>query len=368
MMRQWNPMRMIVVGVCLAATLAGCAAQTRRKVLAFFFDGSRATPPTRRLRRDLLQEVDELQRALAEVQATVEASRTLSSAAPAPSSEPPRPPIEQAKTWKEAAARLPKDSGGEVDWVQALKSGVVAPRHALDPHAPVQAVFDLDVDVAHAQVKTMRARFSHASHTQWLSCQNCHPAIFPLSRQAPPTVVTMAKIRQGQLCGVCHGSVAFGVKSACARCHAAASNQAAWHPSAPPAVPIERVDSWEQAQRMLPTAADGSPDWTAALVRGVIAPRPGISPQVTEEPVFASDVVRVPAGSPEYAVMFPHTAHTAWLKCESCHPQPFQMKGGATPMSMDQINAGALCGRCHGTVAFSADACTRCHTAMEGGP
>ncbi len=353
----------LVAGGMLAVTLlAGCSAETRQKILSSVFDGvtETAPPPTRRVRRDLLREIEDLKRELAEAR---EAAKAKKESAP---SEEPVPPVEQAKTWEEAAGLLPKDAAGRADWVQALKTRTIAPRPGLEPKTPEQAVLELDVDLASSRSKLFSVTFPHAAHTRWLTCGNCHPSIFPLRRGAPPTVVTMARIRAGEYCGACHGRVAFGAEGECARCHAAIPARADWRPTEEPRKPIERAASWEEAARLLPVTA-GASDWAKALAEGVIAPRPGLDPKAAEEPVFPLDVELVPAGNPAFKVVFPHGAHTGLLACVSCHPAIFQMAKGADPISMEKIFAGQYCGACHGKVAFPVTACGRCHPAMAGG-
>lgn len=353
----------LALGAAVAGLLlGGCGKEMREKILPIFFDAAPGSgertppPPTRRVRRDLLQEIEQLKRALDEAKAA--AKRT---------AKPVRAevllPAEQARTWQEAGDRLPTDPAGNVNWVEALRAGTIAPRPSPDPKVPAQGVLDLDLQLTSPASAGFRADFSHASHTAWLACKSCHPTIFPLGRNAPPTVVTMAKIRQRQLCGVCHGAVAFGVEGNCSRCHTAIPAKSAWRPPAPPAKPIEGARAWTDAVKLLPVT-DGAPDWTKALVQNVIAPRPGIEANAKEEDVLDLDVVRS-EGEPT-KVVFPHAAHTAWLVCDSCHPEPFQQAGGATPITMEDLNGGKLCGRCHGTVAFPVDACGRCHPALAG--
>lgn len=131
--------------------------------------------------------------------------------------------------------------------------------------------------------------------------------------------------------------------------------------------PVERAKTWDEAVALLPKTADGEVDWSQAIKTGAIAPRSGPNPSAPAEAVLSFDVVRIPtAGGEEAMVVFPHRAHTVWLACSSCHPTPFQMRKGATSMSMDQINRREGCGVCHGTVAFPATACGRCHPAMGG--
>lgn len=128
--------------------------------------------------------------------------------------------------------------------------------------------------------------------------------------------------------------------------------------------PIEQAKTWTEAAALLPQP-DGAPDWVAAMKEGVISPRAGPEAATPLQAALTLDVEREPPSDPTYNVVFHHETHTAWLSCMSCHPGIFEMKRGATPISMDLIGQRKACGVCHGTVAFSADLCTRCHTAME---
>lgn len=345
--------------------LGGCSAETRQKILPFFFDAAvtdtrKPPPPTRRVRRDLLREIEELKRELAEARA---AAARKEAAEP----EQARPPAEEAKSWEDAAKLLPKDASGQADWVEAVEHGAIRPRAGPDPKAPEQAVLDMDVEVASGRSKLFSVTFPHDDHTLWLACSNCHPGIFPLKRQAAPSVITMAKIRAGQYCGVCHGRVAVGVEGRCVRCHAKVPPTMAWQPAEEARTPIERARRWDDALKLLPVTA-GIPDWAKALADGVIAPRPGIDPKAEDEGVFPLPVERTPADNPAFKAVFPHETHTAVLACTTCHPGIFQMAGGTTPITMDKIYAGEACGVCHGKVAFDpATGCPRCHPALGGG-
>jgi len=145
---------------------------------------------------------------------------------------------------------------------------------------------------------------------------------------------------------------------ACAASASAAS-------SAEQARPIEHAQTWEEAAKLLPTT-EGTSDWVKAVADGVIAPKPGSDPQAAKQPILPLDVELIPAEDPTYAVVFRHEPHTTWLSCANCHPGIFQMKAGADTITMEKINRGEACGVCHGKVAFSAEACTRCHRALEG--
>ena len=61
-------------------------------------------------------------------------------------------------------------------------------------------------------------------------------------------------------------------------------------------------------------------------------------------------------------VAFSHQNHAKKFNCEVCHPVLFQMKKGSSRITMDDINKGNACGKCHnGKTAFSAKDCAKCH-------
>ena len=122
------------------------------------------------------------------------------------------------------AKLLPKRADNSIDWTAGINSKVIALRAGIDPRETQQAVLDLDVELTTSSTPLYAAVFPHNAHTQWLSCSNCHPSIYPLKQQGEPEVVTMAKINAGESCGVCHGTVAFPV-TACVRCHPAAGER-----------------------------------------------------------------------------------------------------------------------------------------------
>ncbi len=206
----------LLVGCCLALALtlpSGCS----QKVRSIFLDGvdSGPPPPTTKLRRNLLSEIQTLERELAATKRELEAARNADKAL-----EREPLPVETAASWPEVSELLPKHSGtGEIDWNEALRAGTVAPRSGVEPGTPAQAVLDFDVRLARTGTGFVAVTYAHADHTQWLTCGNCHPAIFPLEHEVPKPKITMDKIEAGQYCGACHGTVAFGVEGACSRCH-----------------------------------------------------------------------------------------------------------------------------------------------------
>ena len=344
------------------ALIAGCSTETRQRWLPYFFDGAPEAgrsqpPPSRKIRQDLQREVEALRVENADLRAALQARAEAGRA-----SEGERP-AERAQTWAEAEALLPRDAGGAVNWNGAIEAGVIKPRPGLDSSAPTQAVFDLDVKLQGGRHPFFASGFRHAAHTSWLACGSCHPSPFPLGAGSPRPAVTMASLREGQSCGLCHGRVTFGVDSRCSACHPTIPVADDWRPPAPRA-PLESLHSWKEVEKRLPVKAE-TPDWTAALTEGLLAPRslPGQDRIVA----LQLDVERLPKGlEDDMKVVFSHESHTRLLGCDTCHPAPYGFKAGATPITMAQLDKGESCGICHGTVAFPVSACGRCHPAMAG--
>jgi len=119
--------------------------------------------------------------------------------------------------------------------------------------------------------------------------------------------------------------------------------------------------SYEELAAALPSDEMGNLDWMAAARMDVIRPRPGPDPEAEEFPELPLDVL-LKAPVPDFDVVFPHAAHTYWLRCDSCHPSIFRMKAGSNPITMAKVLEGEYCGRCHGKVAFEPEtSCSRCH-------
>lgn len=114
----------------------------------------------------------------------------------------------------EAMKDFPRDARGIINWVETLNSGLIQPRTGLTGNEKMHSV---DFDVIFKNTASMPyVRFPHLPHTKWLTCKNCHPAIFLPQRGG--NFVTMAAIIEGEYCGVCHGKVAFPPLE-CNRCH-----------------------------------------------------------------------------------------------------------------------------------------------------
>lgn len=119
--------------------------------------------------------------------------------------------------------------------------------------------------------------------------------------------------------------------------------------------------------QQLPIDSYGFVDWTRAMTDGIISPRESISgkpsrPGPEDKESFSGDILIKSRMKFMPDVIFPHSAHTEWLKCSTCHPRIFKKKAGATPITMAGIWNGQFCGRCHDKVAFPTRNCFKCHS------
>ena len=119
--------------------------------------------------------------------------------------------------WPAIYQKLPKDDEDNIDWMQALRDKVIAPRPGIDPDTPETKIADFDVTLSTSGKPERAVEFSHLAHGQWLSCSNCHPAIF--EKDAGSAKITMAAIDDGKFCGVCHDKIAVAMPASCKGCH-----------------------------------------------------------------------------------------------------------------------------------------------------
>lgn len=127
---------------------------------------------------------------------------------------PTQPAVRTLQKAHSALAGFPADRKGRVDWVAALRRGVIEPRADLRGE---QQMTVMDLDVVMTDTRAMPyVVFPHKAHTEWLDCRNCHDGIFKPQAGANP--ISMNEIFKGRYCGVCHDKVAFSVYI-CERCH-----------------------------------------------------------------------------------------------------------------------------------------------------
>lgn len=151
----------------------------------------------------------------------------------------------KATTW------FPQDREQRPDWVDVLKRGLINPRETLhggpratDPmgQAPREGILFTNTREMPYVV------FPHQPHVEWLTCANCHDALFP--RLATGRGKGMNAIFAGEHCGACHGRVAFSPIGSCYRCHSQPNPQGiipmvtdAAIEAAKPAAPAEVVNT-----------------------------------------------------------------------------------------------------------------------------
>ncbi len=131
------------------------------------------------------------------------------------SHDPASDAIKRLQNPEEAMRSLPRaGTGNFVDCVAALKSGAIEPRAEIGKAGEMKV---LNLDVTLRNTRSMpTVTFSHAIHTEWLACSNCHDALF--KPKAGANEIHMIEIFKGKACGVCHGTVAFPPDQ-CFRCH-----------------------------------------------------------------------------------------------------------------------------------------------------
>lgn len=183
------------------------------ETLSLFFD---ITPPT-------AQEKAEAETARQAAEAKAKAEAAAQSGEPAVAEEEgERPEIEAILDWEKASEMLPKDDMDEIDYMAALREGIIKPRKQIAGQADPQAMlFKFDFFFAGPDTDS-DAYFPHSAHTEWLTCESCHPAIFPYRDLGMDSSekygIVMDQVFEGEYCGKCHGTVAF-VLDSCNRCH-----------------------------------------------------------------------------------------------------------------------------------------------------
>lgn len=201
--------------------------------------------------------------------------------------------------------------------------------------------------------------FRHWSHRDKYTCRLCHVDL-EFSQVANGTGVLEEDNRDGMYCGACHnGTEAFSIDS-CTKCHPKNKKQET-------AMARQAKRDFRSFKKNMPPAGYGNKiDWMKAEEMGKITPKDflkGVSLNPNEQKMKNSrNEPRSPklAGLPD--IIFSHTKHAVWAGCGMCHPDTFALETGKTQMTMKQITEGKFCGRCHGTIAFALNDCTRCHS------
>ena len=131
--------------------------------------------------------------------------------------DPANPALKLLQQPEEALSVLPPTTGGNrVDWVAAVREGLIAPRHSID-NSGNHEIRETTI-IMRNTLGFLPVTFPHEGHSLWMSCEMCHDKIFIPEVNAND--ITMVKILDGEYCGLCHGAVSFPL-SECNRCHAA---------------------------------------------------------------------------------------------------------------------------------------------------
>lgn len=200
--------------------------------------------------------------------------------------------------------------------------------------------------------------FRHWTHRDKYTCRLCHVDL-EFSQLAGDTDILEEDNQSGRYCGACHdGKEAFSIKT-CTRCHAKDADH------------LTRMNRQAKKefyilQRSMPRSMYGNKiDWMQAEYDGIITLKDKLPKFPSPKRTFISNQRDEPLepslpGLPN--IIFSHRKHVTWNGCGMCHPQPFELKNGATTVNMQLIIDGNLCGRCHGTVAFQINDCALCHS------
>lgn len=130
--------------------------------------------------------------------------------------DPANPGLKMLQEPKDVLPSLPRDYvGNKVNWIKALRDGVIEPRTNILPGTPIR-VEDLEVVLPRTGEMPMVV-FPHRQHTEWLDCSNCHEGLFKY-KAGTTKGLNMFAVLQGEFCGRCHGAVAFPLTE-CKRCH-----------------------------------------------------------------------------------------------------------------------------------------------------
>ena len=99
----------------------------------------------------------------------------------------------------------------------------------------------------------------------------------------------------------------------------------------------------------------------AAVIFTIVVLGPGVGHAAVGDINFQRDGGVTDGTAP---AVFPHWKHRIHYRCYACHPAIFQMKAGATKITMEEMLQGKNCGTCHnGKQAWEVnfDTCPKCH-------
>lgn len=195
--------------------------------------------------------------------------------------------------------------------------------------------------------------FSHWLHRTKFTCRVCHGEL-DFQMKVNATEISERANRQGKFCGACHnGKIAFRHNGNCEKCHTGGSRAGG-----------NKFDDFLMKTSLPMTLAGNGVNWAAGIISGAIKPESYLKKK-SQDMRFDKELVLEAEMSIIPPAIFPHKEHIAWLDCDNCHPEPFNIKKKGTHFSMMQILKGEYCGACHLSIAFPMDECKRCHPGMR---
>jgi c(7)-type cytochrome triheme protein len=226
-------------------------------------------------------------------------------------------------------ALLPTDHAGVVDWVAAVRQGVIRPR--IEPPGMTTEYAGISGHDFYFQGPP-ETFFPHSTHSYWLTCGSCHPRIYRYRGESD-----MASCKEG-----CHDTVAFTI-AACERCHADLNMKPGRIPASlgePLVLGRDDRPTAPQTVKEVPGAAEAadSVDLEAAQFEG--------------------------RGASYTQARFEHWVHRVRYRCTACHVDRFALETGETPWTGTEAHGEELCGGCHnGAAAFDigVNECHLCH-------
>ena len=309
---------------------------------------------------------------------------------------------------EEVAARsvAVTDSVDEAESEEELAVG----EDGFDTEGNVQVVYGdivmTETEAAMREGEVEAVVFPHWFHRIRFRCKVCHEDTFMTNKGE--NKIDMDMISAGESCGMCHdGNLAWDPLE-CEACHfypwdqldderqakeelvkleaksaksslfASRSGKMAGKGDGKKKVgtAFKWGGSWQpRAFRAagLPKDKYGLIDWIKLTEDGLALPKGALDPNdpLHESPVHyvfdedgeedIEDIVMPVKSDSISPVLYPHTTHTWWLSCKSCHPARFDRTAGDTRMTMKEMGKGKYCGECHGKVAFPLEDCSRCH-------
>lgn len=201
--------------------------------------------------------------------------------------------------------------------------------------------------------------FRHWSHRDKYTCRLCHVDL-EFSQFVNGTGVMEEDNRSGMYCGACHNKKeAFSIET-CAKCHP--KNKKHEEKMA-----RQAKVNFRKFKKTMPGAGYGNKiDWMKAEDMGKIKLKDflkGVSFNSNNQKMTNRRNEPLSPTLPGLpGIIFSHQKHVVWCGCGMCHPDTFALETGKTQMNMKEIVEGKYCGRCHSTIAFALNDCTRCHS------